>query len=47
MIFGIIFDYNLRSLKAFSKNKYVEYNRVEINSSKSKEEIRLVYRNFT
>ena len=47
MIFGVIFDYNLRSLKAFSKNKYVEYNRVEINSSKSKEEIRLVYINFT
>ncbi|UTC82754.1 GNAT family N-acetyltransferase [Treponema denticola] len=46
MIFAVISDYNLRSLKAFSKNKYVEYNRVEINSSKSKEEIRLVYRNF-
>ena len=35
MIFAIISDYNLRSLKVFSKNNYVEYNRIKINSIKS------------
>lgn len=46
LIFAIISDYNLRSLKAFSKNNYVEYNRIKINSIKSREEIRLVFKNL-
>lgn len=46
MIFAIILDYNLRSLKAFSKNNYVKYNRIKINSIKSREEIRLVFKNL-
>lgn len=46
LIFVIISDYNLRSLKAFSKNNYVEYNRIKINSIKSREEIRLVFKNL-
>ena len=44
MVFGVIEDYNTRSIRAFLKNKYEEYNRVKSDNTKGKEEIRMVIR---